>query len=249
MNIEADFTTALFDAAIAPPAGLVGPTGAPAGKRFDVYRNNVVVSLTEALEAAFPVVRKLVGETNFKVLAGAFLRSHPPRTPLLMVWGDDLPSFLTHFSPAQSIGYLPDVARLEQAIRESYHAGDSDPIDPAALGQIAAERLTGMRLTLAPAVRMVSSSWPIHAIWRFNMEPGTEKPAMAAEDVLITRPDFDPKLAVLPAGGAAFIWALQRGTTLGDALTAPGVPDAFDLNTTLGLLLSGGAIIDIGDLT
>ena len=52
MRIEADFKTALFDPAVMPPAGLSDPAGRPAGKRFDIYRNNVVVSLTEALEVA-----------------------------------------------------------------------------------------------------------------------------------------------------------------------------------------------------
>ncbi|MEO1238677.1 MAG: DNA-binding domain-containing protein [Pseudomonadota bacterium] len=248
MRIEADFTAALFDPGLMPPTDLVDPCGRPAGKRFDIYRNNVVVSLTEALEAAFPVVRKLVGEANFKVLAGAFLRAHPPRSPLLMLWGDELAGFLTDFAPVQSIGYLPDVARLEQAIRESYHAADADPIDPALLGQLSPQDLTAARLHLAPALRIVPSRWPIHAIWRFNMDEGAPKPVMAREDVLITRPGFDPELAVLPEAATAFLTALKQGQTLGEALSAPGIDDGFDLNTTLGLLLSGGAITKIGDI-
>ena len=249
MRIEADFKTALFDPAGMPPAGLSDPAGRPAGKRFDIYRNNVVGSLTEALEVAFPVVRKLVGEANFKVPAGAFLRAHPPKSPLLMLWGDELPQFLTGFAPVQSIGYLPDVARLEQALRESYHAADTDPIDPAILGQTPPEDLTRSQLRLAPAVRLVSSPWPVHAIWRFNMEPGAPTPAMAAEAVLITRPAYAPIQSVLPAGGGAFVASLARGDRLEDAMCAPGVPDPFDLNSTLGLLLSGSAITAIGDVT
>lgn len=249
MRIEADFKTALFDPAVLPPDGLSDPAGRPAGKRFDVYRNNVVVSLTEALEIAFPVVRKLVGEANFKVLAGAFLRAHPPKSPLLMLWGDELPQFLTDFPPVQSIGYLPDVARLEQALRESYHAADADPIDPAILGQIPPEDLTQSQIRLAPAVRLISSPWPVHAIWQFNMKPGAPKPTMAAEDVLITRPAYDPVQSHLPAGGGAFVASLARGDTLEDAMSAPGVPDAFDLNSTLGILLAGNAITAIGDVT
>ncbi len=244
---QSDFTAALFDPKAGVPEGLSDPHGRPAGRRFDVYRNNVVVSLTEALETAFPVIRKLVGAENFKILARAFLVDHPPKSPLLMAWGDAMPAFLADFAPVQTIGYLPDVARLEQAIRESYHAADAAPIDPGELGKLSPDALTAATVELAPGVRVVSSPWPIHAIWRFNQETGAPKPQMAAEDVLVTRPGYDPGPAALPKGGAAFLNALGRGSTLGDALSAPGVPEDFDFNTTLGLLLQGAAITKIGE--
>ncbi len=246
---QTDFTRAILDPDTSVPLGLSDPQGRPAGRRFDVYRNNVVVSLTEALEVAFPVVRKLVGEANFKILAGAFLRSHPPSTPLLMLWGDEFSNFLKDFEPVQNIGYLPDVARLEQAIRESYHSADAKPIDPAILGQLSPDALTAAQFDIAPAVRIVASPWPILSIWQFNQPEGGPKPEMVAEDVIVTRADFDPTPARMPQGGAAFVRALKNRLSLGAALSSPGVPEDFDLNTTLGLLLQGGALTRIGDPT
>lgn len=248
MSLQGDFTAAVLDPARPAPAGLVDPAGRPAGKRFDVYRNNVVVSLTEALGVAFPVVRKLVGETNFRVLARAFLAVHPPASPRLMLWGDALPGFLETFEPARPLGYLPDVARLEQAIRESYHAADAAPFDPAALAGLSPDAIMALRLHLAPSVRLLASPWPVLSIWRYNTSPGAPKPQMAAEEVLVSRPGFDPKPAALPEGGAAFLGALGRGANLGGALEAAGVPETFDLDTTLGLILQGGALTQTGDL-
>ena len=43
------FARALLDPSAGVPAGLLRPDGAPAARRFDIYRNNVVASLVDAL--------------------------------------------------------------------------------------------------------------------------------------------------------------------------------------------------------
>ena len=243
---QADFHDALLDGTRPIPRGLSDGQGQPAGSRFSVYRNNVAVSLTEALEVSFPAIRKLIGEENFKKVAGIYLRKQPPRTPMLMVYGDTFPDFLVGFEPLQKYAYLPDVARLEQAQREAYHAADADPIDPQVLQTLDSDTLADARLGLAPAVRLVTSPWPIHAIWAFNMVDGAPKPQPGAQTVLVTRPDFDPVLKPVGAGTAAFVDALLDEQTLGEANDAglSADPD-FDLSAALGLLLAGQAIIDV----
>ena len=76
---QADFTTALLDPDKPRPQGLVDPSGRPAGKRFDVYRNNVVSSLIGAMETAFPTIRRLVGDTFFGAMAGVYSRLETAR--------------------------------------------------------------------------------------------------------------------------------------------------------------------------
>lgn len=248
MNVDQPtFRRALLSPEAPRPAGLSDGGGRPAGRRFDVYRNNVVVSLTEALETAFPAIAKLVGSENFKLLAGAFLRKHPPASPVMMFYGAEMPRFLAEFEPTRSIGYLPDVARLELALRESYHAADADPIDPKVLQAMAPDALMASRLLLAPSLRLVRSPWPILSIWRFNMDGGPRPPAVA-EDVAVLRADLDPLPMLLPPGGGAFVAALLSGAPLGAAFeTATTGTEDFDLSRTLALLIGANAIIDIGD--
>jgi hypothetical protein len=90
---------------------------------------------------------------------------------------------------------------------------------------------------------LIRSTWPVHDIWCFATVDGAPKPTPRAQDVLVTRPDFDPKVHALPHGGAAFVAALLAGDTLAEASDA-GERDAqaFDLAALLGLLLQGGAI-------
>lgn len=121
------FAAALLNPEADVPLGLIDPQGRPVQKRFDVYRNNVASGLTRALEASFPVIRALVGEAFFGAMAVEFLRAHPPKSRLMMLYSDAFPPFLATFPPVADLAYLPDVARLEQALRESYHAADAPP--------------------------------------------------------------------------------------------------------------------------
>jgi len=241
MSGQDQFRAALLDPGLPVPQGLQDAQGRPAGKRFDVYRNNVVVGLIEALATAFPVIEKLLGAENFRVLAGAYVRAYPPRSALMMFYGDHLPAFLQGFEPVADLGYLPDVARLELAIRRCYHAADAIPVNPQSLNGLTPDRLMKTRFRFAPAVDIVRSDWPVHAIWRFNMQNG-EKPRMQAEDVLLMRPEFDPVQVLLPPGGASFIAALQTQHTLAEALDMAA---ESDLTSLLMQLFTGRALIEI----
>ncbi len=242
---QADFRAALLDPNRDVPEGLCDPQGRPAGKRFDVYRNNVVASLVEALATGFPVIEKLIGAGRFRQLAVEYSRAHPPRSPLMMHMGGDLPAFLEGFAPLAGYGYLADVARLELAMRASYHAADAAPLDPSRLAALPPEALGAARLTLAPSVRLVESRWPIVQLWRFNMEGGP-KPGAVAETALVTRPGYDPQITAIGAGDAAFLTALAAGQTIGAAAdAATGRAPEFDLIALLGMLFAGQALTDI----
>lgn len=196
------------------------------------------MSLTEALQTAFPVVQKLVGETFFHAMAGHFLRTHPPRSPVLMTYGAEFSDFLSDFPPVAHLPYLSDVARLEQALRESYHAADAPAFDPAIFSGLSPKALNALILTPAPSTRLIASSYPIFGIWAANS--GATGPMKGAQGVLVTRPDFDPAPHVLTPAQTRFLSALFAGTPLAQAAETAG--DALDLSATLGLLLRTGAL-------
>lgn len=239
---QADFAAALLDPEAPVPVGVVDAWGHPAPKRFSVYRNNVAGSLTRALEAAFPTVRKLVGDEFFAAMAGVYLRAHPPRSRMLMLYGAEMPKFLEAFPPVARLGYLPDVARVDQAMRESYHAADSAPLPEVEFQRLIGEDIAGLRLHLAPSLRLLRSRWPVVSIWAAH-HAGMPAPQPVAEDALILRPEFDPLPHVLPSGGAAFLAALLQGATLGQAVEA--TDSALDLSAILALLIQGRAITGV----
>lgn len=240
---QAQFTASVLTPQQPAPAGLRNPGGTQASKRFDVYRNNVAVGLTEALQTGFPVLQRLVGDRFFQAMAGVYLRQHPPRSPLMMFYGAEMPDFLRGFTPAAAHPYLPDIAVLELALRQSYHAADAAPITTDRLTALPPDALMGARLRFAPAIQRVTSAYPIHAIYRANTVADAPRPVMQAESVLVTRPAFDPEIHLLPAGSDALVQALLRGQNLADALQTAG--DGADLAAVLQLLLAQGALTDI----
>lgn len=242
---QSAFITALLDPNQDAPIGLRGPANRPAGKRFSVYRNNVAVSLTEALTQSFPILTRIVGPEFFDALAGVFLRQNPPSSPLMMYYGGEMPAFLEGFEPVNHLPYLSDVARMEVAIRTSYHASDATPIAPDTFENIAPDALMAASIRFAPAVHLLRSDWPIYDIYRVNTQENAPAVQPRGQNVLITRLDFDPQITPLSNGGAAFVQKLMDNATFAEAFDAANADQDFDLTQVLGTLLSGGAITEI----
>jgi hypothetical protein len=240
MTGQHTFAAALLDPALPPPTGLTDPEGRPAGRRFDVYRNNVAASLTDALATGFPVVERLVGRAFFRAMAGVFLRAHPPEDPRLQLWGGRFPGFLAGFGPAAQLPYLPDVARLELGLRQSYHAADAAHLPLAGRDP---EEVLGFRPRVAPATLILASRFPVLSIWRRNSGAPDLAIGRAPETALILRREFDPVPLALPEGGHTLARHLKGRLTLAEALTATQAaePEA-DMPALLTLFLSPGLL-------
>jgi hypothetical protein len=240
MTGQTAFADALLDPASPPPPGLTDPQGRPAGRRFDVYRNNVAASLTDALATGFPVIEKLVGRDFFRAMAGVFLRAHPPEDPRLHLWGGRFPGFLAGFQPVAHLPYLPDMARLELGLRQSYHAADVAPLPIA--DREPAEVLE-LKPRLAPATLILASRFPVLSIWLRNTRMPDLVPPRRPETVLITRPGYDPQPRPLPQGGHDFARHLKGRLTIAEAVTATQAVDPqADMPAILTLFLSTGAL-------
>lgn len=242
-GLVARFLPALRDPALPVPDGLTDGTGRPAGRRFNVYRNNVTVSLIEALAQGFPAIHSLIGADNFAFVARGYATAHPPQSPLMMHYGAAFPTYLAEQSALAHLPYLPDVARLDLALRASYHAADHTPFDADDLARIAPEELENKVLHLAPGVRLLRSRWPVAQIHAFALSPDAPKPQGGPQDVAVFRPGFDPVAHELPPGGHAFLTLLQAHRPLGPATeAATAIAPAFDLGAMLALLLSQNAL-------
>jgi hypothetical protein len=247
-EVQAGFAAALLDPAASVPSGVVGPDGEPAPRRFAVYRNNVVTGLVNAVAGTFPAVKRIVGEDFFRAMARAYVLAEPPVSPVLLDYGVTFPDFIATFPPADSLPYLPDVARIERRWREAYHAEDADPLPPAALAGIAESDLPSLTFAVHPSLRLVRSRYPALTVWRMNASDAPVAPVdfTVAEDALIVRPDAEVEVRIVPPGGAAFVAALAEGRTLLSAAeTAQAADERFDLAGNIAGLFAAGAFCQI----
>src|ERR1700740_3699263 len=119
------FAAALIDPERETPAIVPGPADKGAVRRYNVYRNNVTVSLIDALAAVYPAVQRITGVDFFRAMARFHVRATPPTSPLLFEYGRDFPAFIESYEHAQAMPWLADTARLERAWLDAYHAEDA----------------------------------------------------------------------------------------------------------------------------
>ncbi|MEJ0051729.1 MAG: DNA-binding domain-containing protein [Methylovirgula sp.] len=251
-SFAAEFSPALINPERETPAAVTGPNGKLAVKRFNVYRNNVIVSLIDALASIYPAVQRITGVDFFRAMARFHIRATPPYSPLLFEYGRDFPAFIEHYEYAQSMPYLADVARIERAWLDAYHATDASPLAPEALAAVPPERLADIVFMPHPATRIVRSQFSAVTIFAANR---TDAPidlieSVVPEDALITRPDLEVVVRHLPLGGAIFLTHLVAGETLGAAVAAAlEIKPLFDIPASISGMIEAGAFttINFGD--
>jgi hypothetical protein len=212
-----------------------------------VYRNNVTVSLIDALADSYPVVQALVGEVFFRAMATEFIRHYPPASPVLVWYGEAYPDFIANFPPVAGLPYLADVARLEWLRVESWHAADAKPLSQEALISLLSDEAMLARIcfTLDPALRVVHSIYPVVSIWSVHqgqdpVEGMRRVDLTCSQSALLVRPQLGVEIMHIEHNAAMFIERLSRGASFADAVTVSG---PFDIPETLSLLIRSHALV------
>lgn len=231
-------------AAATETAAALRPGRIPAAARLEIHRANVAISLVKALEAAFPVVARLMTPPLFRATARTYVERHPPRRPQLSVYGDRFPAFLAPLGPARALPCLADVARLEWARVEALFAADAPPLAPEALTGVAEAEAPSIVFLPHPSLRLVASPHPIQAIWAATQSepPARVDPAAGGETVLLLRRGAAVTTEVVSPAEAAFLSTILKGRALAEASAAAEAADpAHDLQRALLANLTRGS--------
>ena len=227
-------------------ADFVKANGIDPQQRLQIHRNHMRISLTEALAGVYAAVEAMVGEAFFRAAAAEYIAQEPPREPMLYAYGGGFTDFLADFPPAAGLPYLPDLARLEWAMHESFHAPDEPVLAAETLAEVPPEELDALVLTPRADARLVASTWPVDSLWRAALMP--ESNAIEALDInaggvslLLLRQAHDVHMWRLAAAEWHWLAACAAGKPMAEALALAGAADpGFDLATTLAAHLQRG---------
>lgn len=244
-SLQSGLLAALVDARAQSSAPEIRANGLDAARRLAIYRGNLHANWRSALADTFPVVERLVGEAFFTEASRSYAAAHPSRSGDLQVYGAEFPAFLEQYPHARDHPYLGDVARLEWAWHESFHAAGSAPMDLEALAGVPAAEHGELRLHLHPSARLVDSAYPIVAIWTANQSgrDGTPERLAGPDHALVHRPALEVQVQRLEPRDALLLRALAAGEPLEAGAKAAGHTDAQTLGAALQRFVAARVLV------
>lgn len=191
--------------------------------RLQIYQNNVIGSLTRAMQLTYPLIVILTGEGFAESVMRSFVRENPPREACLARYGEGFDRYFESYAPARDLPYLADIARLEWAMNESFYAQDDSALDPSDLQNVPGGELADLTLNLRSSVRLVESRWPLLAIREFCLEENRDESQTLDLDqggckVMVHRPFLSAETESLDSPEYDFLKGVKEGRPLGEIL-------------------------------
>ncbi len=191
-----------------------------ADERLAIYREMVSLRLHDSLEEDYPALRRLLGEDDFRELVRDYLDRYPSRSFTLDHAGRELPRFLSEAGDLPNRALLWDVARLEWAVHQSFHADRAEVLTADDIGQIPLEAWLEARLQLAPATEVLAFDHGASEIVS-SVSTDADLPSLdrAPSWCAVWRKDYVVWRQTLTEPMAAVLSTFARGGTIAEAVS------------------------------
>lgn len=240
-KLQADFTQQVFSKQPLSASSLqemICENGIPSFRRLQVYQNNILASLTESLQAVYPIVECLVGEPFFRFMAEEYIVLYPSHSGDLQAYGRNFSEFLSRFVPAQAVPYLSEVAQLEWGYHEVFHAAHHEGMNIKRLQDLPAENYEKIKFQLHPASRLFAFHFPVSYICEIcaiedNSDENIKLPDHG-EKILLMREALDIEMKVLSEAEFMFLSCFNNHENLASACEKVlAVDQSFDISKSL----------------
>ncbi|RJG39188.1 HvfC/BufC N-terminal domain-containing protein [Motilimonas pumila] len=184
---------------------------------MQIYRNNFVMSCTEALTATFKLTLIAVGQDFFDAVARAFVLAQPPRCGDIMQYGDRFAQFLATCPQLDAMPYIPGVAQLEWQIEQTAGLALRENAFPfASLSAVAASAYEQTYLLLRPQLQLFACDYDVETLYRMLQAGEVEEFEQQQACYLVLRKQRDFSVSLTPVSAAlfGFLQACQQGSRL-----------------------------------
>lgn len=212
------------------------------------YQSNGRALAERALLAAYPVLAQMLGAESFAALARALWHASPPQCGDIAQWGGTLADFVSASPQLVDDPYLADVARVEWALHCCASAPNAE-LQAATLALLGSHDLDALQLQLAPGAALIRSPWPVASMVLAHTEGGvtlaeaaTRLRAGEAENALVWRQGYRPRVRQALPDEDWFVAALLRGVPLGAAMDAA---PQLDINAWLTDAVPSGLLLAV----
>jgi hypothetical protein len=216
-------------------------------ERLNIYRNNVFVSLNEALSEIFPVTKQLVGAEFFNAVTPLFIEQHPPTSPILNQYGDRFAEFIANFPPAAGIPYLAELVDFEYRLLQLTHAAEQPTLNSGEIKQNVnhSDNPASLRFTLVESCQLLVTRYAVAAIhYAHKNDTAAEFHSLQWDNtqyLLLSKLGLYGRYYVITEAEYRFIEKLLAGCTLEEAIPN----DTFDVSSTLANLIQWQIITNI----
>lgn len=189
-------------------------------KRLGIYFDAYRLRLAEALSAAYPKLKLLLGDDLFDAVTRAYIHDYPSMYSNIRWYGDKLQLHLLFTLPQHPIA--ADMAHFEWSLANAFDAEDAAELTLQDLAEIPPENWGALQFVFQPALQIVALHWNTVAVWK-ALDAEEVPPAPAESDGyttwLIWRSDLNPQFRSVDKSEAMALQMAMSGDCFAEICT------------------------------
>ncbi|HLX37035.1 MAG TPA: DNA-binding domain-containing protein [Candidatus Binataceae bacterium] len=229
---------------------IAGDDRLSAEERVDIYANMYFYRILDVLKEDFPATLATIGDARFHNLVTGYLIEYPPGHFSISHAGAHFAAFTANHPMREEFPHLTDLARMERALIEVFHAADATPLDAKSMGAIPPSEWPALKLTRHPATQTLELEWDVAPILD-ALERGANLPMPAPQrtSILVWRKRNHVFYRAINSVEREELDTLAHGCTFAElceviANTAEG-DAAVAINTRLEAWLRDGILVSM----
>ena len=183
-------------------------------ERIGIYANAYFYRLLECLKEEYPATLAVTGSNDFASLTRDYLVWRPPSEPSIFYAGCYLADFLRNHRLAEGWPFIAELARLERATLDSFHAPDISILTDEAMRAIPAEQWPTIELRCHPGVEILRGEWRVSEVLS-AVERGEQwlEPVRETNAVIVWRRGISVHYRILEVAETAALALVKKGAS------------------------------------